>query len=473
MEFSDILAVLGLLLAVYGLADDYIRIKLKLIPLPLWILFWFTIGILFIFSFNEIKTYFVSDYKFILLFFKYEATTFWDFKYPILISLNMISIFIGIKYFTSLRRGNENKFLSILHTLAKEEEYALLNKLSNNNIVKILELKNKITFKEKYLDNREIVQLKILKTSNKINIFFSEWMKKPLYKVLSYFSYHKNTINEIYNFIELEPNIKNNELIGFEKLKILIEQKSFDIEEYSKKFLIPVFKNHNSYITRQLLQNSLNEIKTYILKNSDKIQLNFIIGMAIKEILEESELIIELEKEYDGKNSKILHIEKLLFVWTKNNSSMSSTVNLIEQELLKYSELDKNSETNAFYLLKKLFDVVCQYIEKNMNDSQIEITYLHDLYLGIDITNISERKQIQLACFYIEFLMANNQYFYIKLPEFKKYVEDNSSYKFFLTVINKRDRELCEEKIGFGVNDEKHSQTKWNELVEILQDIKT
>jgi len=469
MEFSDVLAILGLLLAIYGLANDLTKAKLKLIPNFLWIVFWVTIVILFMTSFQEIKDIITTDYKFILNFFKYECSIFWKFKYFILISLNILSIVVATMFFTKLSKCNEKKFLSIIHNLAKEEEYELLNRLANNNIVKILRLKNIETFKDKYEKiKKELVLLKISKESKWYKKFWLE-CKKIFLKILTSFSYNKNTINDIYDFIEFEPNIKNNELIGFEKLKTLIKEKASDIEEYSQEYLTKVFKNHNSYITRQLLQdNRSNEIKKFLLNESHTISLNYIIGLTIIEILKDDKFIVELEKEYDGKSIEVRHIEKLLYLWLNNSSSLSNTVNLIEKELLKYSKLEEDIETNAFYLLKKLFDVVSQYIEQNINDSQMEITYLHDLYSGIDIENISERKKIQLACFYIDFLMANNQYFYVKLEEFKNYVEND--YKlFFMTVINNTDRELCEDNIGFAVNDEKHARSKWDEIIGVLE----
>lgn len=474
MKFDTLLTFFGLLLTAYGATQEYSRMKMQLIPSIFYWISGILSFILFITSFEEVKNYFMSDCKFCLfVFLKHEYSDFWEYKYFLLICLFLLSLIIPFVIFTKLQYGNQKKFILLLHQLSKQENYEFLNRLANENMEKILSLRYKKTFKNQ-LDLYKITQLTDLLSVNKIN-----WIQKMLsaiklgiLKILTLMSYDKSLIKQIADFVELEPNIKMNELMGYKKLEKLVELEN-NPKEYSKKFILDIFQNQNSFIVKQYLDESnSNEYQNFFKQNCHKVELNINIGFAILEILKDLELQKALTEKYDGKNKTVEYIHRLLSVWIENNSSLSNMATVIQKELLKYSKLEDSIETNGFFLLMRLFKTVCEYVTTNFKSNKALILHIDTLYDDMgNLFYIADNylgKRIQIACHYISFLMQDSDFQEEKLEIFKKYIYNKPTKKsIFIQVINNTDRTLCEDEIG-QTGFDKRKQKLWNEIKKLL-----
>lgn len=476
MKFDTLLTFFGLLLTAYGATQEYSRLKMKLIPSIFYLISGILSFILFITSFEEVRNYFMSDCKFwLFVFIKNEYLDFWEYKYFLVISLFLLSLIIPLIIFTKLRYGNQKKFLLLLHQLSKQENYEFLNRLANENIERILSLRYKKTFQEQ-LDLHKITQLTDSLSVNKIN-----WIQKMLsvvklgiLKILTLISYDKSLIKQIADFVELEPNIKMNELIGYKKLEKLVELEN-NPKEYSKKFLLDIFQNQNSFIVKQYLDESnSNEYQNFFKQNCHKVELNINIGFAILEMLKDLELQKALTQRYDGKNQTVEYIYRLLSVWTENNSSLSNMATTIQKELLKYSKLEDSIETNGFFILMRLFDAVCKYISINYRLNNAIIQHINYLYNGMGelfyTATYSLEKRIKIACHYISFLMQKSNFQIEKLNTFRQYIQEKPvQISLFVQVLRNRDQTLCKDDLGFGILEDKANQFQWNEIKTILE----
>lgn len=476
MKFDTLLTFFGLLLTAYGATQEYSRMKMQLIPSIFYWISGILSFILFITSFEEVKNYFMSDCKFCLfVFLKHEYSDFWEYKYFLLICLFLLSLIIPLVVFTKLRYGNQKKFLLLLHQLSKQENYEFLNRLANENMEKILSLRYKKTFKNQ-LDLHEVTQLTDLLSVNKIN-----WIQKMLsaiklgiLKILTLMSYDKSLIKQIADFVELEPNIKMNELMGYKKLEKIVELEN-NPKEYSKKFILDIFQNQNSFIVKQYLdESSSNEYQNFFKQHCHEVELNINVGFAILEILKDLELQKALTEKYDGKNKTVEYIHRLLSVWIENNSSLSNMATIIQKELLKYSKLEDSIETNGFFLLMRLFDAVCEYISINYRLNNTIIQHINYLYNGMGelfyTATYSLEKRIQTACHYISFLMQDSEFQAERINTFRQYIQEKpAQISLFIQVLSNSDRTLCEDKLGFGVAENKAKKDRWNEIRKILR----
>lgn len=368
MELGIILTYFGLIFTAYSATQEFQRIKLKLIPKWLIVLFFIFSIILFVTSFKEFKTYLLTynQIVFVANYCKTHYPFIWQLKYFILLGIHIFIIIFSITFFTKLRYGNQKKFLNLLINLSKQGNYKILNELTNENILKIISLENKKTFLEEYKKIETNEFLDTLKTKQDFN-FDETCIKKSIFYILKNFSYDKKFINEIENFIKLEPNIKTNELIGFEQLKILIKNNSFQ-DKFIEEYLKNLFQNKDSYIVKQVIdENNSNQYKSLLLYNSVDLELNNSIGLAIIEFLKDDKNIQEeLSKKYDGANEKTSYIATLIDLFPKNRSYFTNTLISIKKELLKYSKLDENLETNGFYLYLELLKNIFEYITKTI-----------------------------------------------------------------------------------------------------------
>ena len=363
----------------------------------------------------------------------------------------------------------------LLHQLSKQENYEFLNRLANENMEKILSLRYKKTFKNQ-LDLHEVTQLTDLLSVNKIN-----WIQKMLsaiklgiLKILTLMSYDKSLIKQVADFVELEPNIKMNELMGYKKLEKIVELEN-NPKEYSKKFISDIFQNQNSFIVKQYLdESSSNEYQNFFKQNCHKVELNINVGFAILEILKDVELQKALAEKYDGKNKTVEYIHRLLSVWIENNSSLSNMAIVIQKELLKYSKLEDSIETNGFFLLMRLFDTVCEYISINYRLDNAIIQHINYLYNGMGelfyTATYSLEKRIQIACHYISFLMQDSEFQAEKINTFRQYIQEKpAQISLFIQVLSNSDRMLCEDELGFGVAENQAKKDRWNEIRKILK----
>lgn len=408
MELGIILTYFGLLFTAYSATQELQRVKLKLIPNLLKILFFISSIILFITSFKEFKTYLLTynEIVFTIDYFKTYYSCTWQLKYFILISINILIIIFSITFFTKLRYGNQKKFLNLLINLSKQGNYKILNELINENILKIISLENKKTFLEEYEKINPNKFLDTLKTKQDFN-FDKNCVRKPIFYILKNFSYDKKLINKIENFIKLEPNIKINEFIGFELLKILIKNNSFK-DKFIKKYLTNLFQNKDSYIVKQVIdENNPNEYKSFLLDNSVDLELNNSIGLAIIELLKDDKNIQEeLSKKYDGANEETSCIATLIDLFSKNRSYFTNTLIYIKKELLKYSKLDENIKTNGFHLYLELLKNIFKYIKEYYIHNQAILVNINSLYRLEDL-EICDSKKIKIISIYLDFLLED------------------------------------------------------------------
>lgn len=473
MELGIILTYFGLLFTAYSATQELQRVKLKLIPNFLKILFFILSIILFVTSFKEFKTYLLiyNEIVFAIDCFKTYYPCIWQLKYFILLGMHIFIIIFSIIFFTKLRYGNQKKFLNLLINLSKQENYKILNELINENILKIISLENKKTFLEEYEKIETNKFLDTLKTKQDFN-FVEDYIKKPIFYILKIFSYDKKFINEIENFIKLEPNIKTNELIGFELLKILIKNNSFQ-DKFIKNYLTNLFQNKDSYIVKQVIdENNSNKYKSLLLDNSVNLELNNSIGLAIIELLKNDKNIQEeLSKKYNGGNKKTSYIATLIDMFPKNASYFTNTPIYIKEELLKYSKLDEDIETNGFYLYLELLKNIFEYIKKYYRYNQAILVNINSLYSLKDL-EICDSKKIKIISIYLNFLLEDNINEEEKFKDFKNMLNDKSYLKeFFKLAMENQDRTIGKDYLEYGIYDKRNEKKlkKWENISKLTQ----
>ncbi|MCG3714555.1 hypothetical protein L5F64_03105 [Aliarcobacter butzleri] len=468
MELGIILTYFGLIFTAYSATQEFQRIKLKLIPKWLIVLFFIFSIILFVTSFKEFKTYLLTynQIVFVANYCKTHYPFIWQLKYFILLGIHIFIIIFSITFFTKLRYGNQKKFLNLLINLSKQGNYKILNELTNENILKIISLENKKTFLEEYKKIETNEFLDTLKTKQDFN-FDETCIKKSIFYILKNFSYDKKFINEIENFIKLEPNIKTNELIGFEQLKILIKNNSFQ-DKFIEEYLKNLFQNKDSYIVKQVIdENNSNQYKSLLLYNSVDLELNNSIGLAIIEFLKDDKNIQEeLSKKYDGANEKTSYIATLIDLFPKNRSYFTNTLISIKKELLKYSKLDENLETNGFYLYLELLKNIFEYIKIYYKDNQAILVNINSLYSLKDL-EICDSKKIKIISIYLDFLLKDNINEEEKFKDFRNILNDKSYLKeFFKLAMENKDRTVGKEYLEYGIYEKKLK--KWEQIKSLI-----
>ncbi len=468
MELGIILTYFGLLFTAYSATQELQRVKLKLIPNFLKILFFILSIILFVTSFKEFKTYLLiyNEIVFAIDCFKTYYPCIWQLKYFILLGIHIFIIIFSITFFTKLRYGNQKKFLNLLINLSKQGNYKILNELINKNILKIISLENKKTFLEEYEKINLNKFLDTLKTKQDFN-FDKNCVRKPIFYILKNFSYDKKLINKIENFIKLEPNIKINEFIGFELLKILIKNNSFQ-DKFIKKYLTNLFQNKDSYIVKQVIdENNPNEYKSFLLDNSVNLKLNNSIGLAIIELLKNDKNIQEeLSKKYDGANEETSYIATLIDLFSKNRSYFTNTLIYIKKELLKYSKLNENIETNGFYLYLELLKNIFKYIKEYYIYNQAILVNINSLYRLEDL-EICDSKKIKIISIYLDFLLEDNINEEEKFKDFRSILNDKSYLKeFFNLAMKNQDRTIGKDYLEYGIYEK--GNEKWEQIKSLI-----
>ena len=477
MELGVILTYFGLLFTAYSATQELQRVKLRLIPKIFKILFFIFSIILFVTSFKEFRNYLLS-YNEIALVIDYSKTHFyftWQLKYFVLLILHIVIIIFSVTYFTKLRNGNQKRFFNLLIDLSKQENYKILNEIINENVLKVISLKSKRTYLEKYKNIKLKELLNKYKTKQDFD-FNEKYIKKPIFCILKIFSFDKNIINEIDDFINTEPNIKSNELLGFEWLKLLIKNKSFN-DNFIEKYLKNLFQNQDSYIVKQILdENNKNEYNSIIFKNSVNLKLNNVIGLAIIEFLkEDSDIPKELLEKYNGSSKKTIYIATLIDLFPKNSSYFTNTPIFIKKELLMYSKLDMDIETNGFYLFLNLLENIFEYIKKYYQINTVVLKIIKPLYNFGNIEKICDSKKIKIVSEYLDFLLEDNIPQKDKFDHFKDVLYDNENLKeFFILAMNNSNRNIGKDYLEYGIYDKgkERKLTRWTEICNILNNKK-
>ena len=107
MELSTILTYLALLITAYGATQEYVRLKLKLVPLKYALLFGFSLLFLYVSSLQ-----FIQHELIIYGFIHYGngiSWYLWESKYLIILTINLFSLYVILKA-SKLTPRNQKQF---------------------------------------------------------------------------------------------------------------------------------------------------------------------------------------------------------------------------------------------------------------------------------------------------------------------------------------------------------------------------
>lgn len=496
MELSTILTYLALLITAYGATQEYIRLKLKLVPLKYTLLFGSSLLFLYVSSLQFIQHELIV-YGFIH-FGNGISWYLWESKYLIILTINLFSLYMILKA-SKLTPRNQKQFLDLVHELRAYKNYGILHKLIKENIEIIFDLKYNETFAEKTsfsgfgtkFDDlyKELGILEHIKKDKDSNFFRKQWNKVKIYtfRNLAKFSYKKDIINEVFQYtvsdkLIIKSIVEQNEPLGIEILKQIIKHEAYD-SKFQNRFLINIFKDTNSYIYKEFILGHNSSLFNF-LNDNQQYEKGFDIGLnisfAILELIEDNTEI--LNKSY-GKyqlDPLFKQINELFYALSKTDPNKSHYSNLpyyIEKTILEHIDLSLVEETVGFYFLCNLFST---FEELNLKGNGIYIEQFNSLFSyfisksqNADINNL-----VRIGCHYISY-MFNDHYMEdidLHVEQFKKFISTyHSSYRYelcemFLYVLDKRrERGDCEDWIAY-THSEVNSKISdyWDSITEFL-----
>ncbi|RLA06734.1 MAG: hypothetical protein DRQ51_08390 [Gammaproteobacteria bacterium] len=439
MEISTILTYLALLITAYGITQENIRLQLNLTSVSYKIIFFLTAFILYFTAFDITKDILennVRDY------FCNWSSYLWESKYAIILSVNIYCLY-KILIPSKLTKRNQKQFLNLIHELRGYKKLSILHKIIKENIDNIF----KIKYKKTTLD-------KILNYIAKDRMFLQA---------------RKNNINDIFQYAISDKLIinsvaKNNEPLGLDILKKIIEYKEFD-DNFKNEFIIKILKNRNSYIYKEYIIRQSGAIYKFFNDNQDfekGLDIGRNIAFAILELIEDNQHLLELVYQEYNTNPLISHIDNLFYTLENTDPNVSHYSNIpffIQTTILNKIDLSKESESVGFHFLNKLFDVVKELNVKISNDNQHK-EQLNKIFNSLYVSFIEKAKnshgdkKIYIGCHYVDY-MFNDLYFEnIKrhTDQFEEHIQKagddikKSLCKMYLLVLDEsRSREFCED----------------------------
>lgn len=491
MELSTILTYLALLITAYGATQEYIRLKIKLVPKIYTILFGITLIILYLTTLDSIqeilkqigKVNYPSGLSYIL----------WDSKYLIILSINLVSLYM-ILIASKLTTKNQKQFLDLIHELRGYKNIPTLHKLIKENLETIFKIKYTSTFQEKASSYKfkKIQDLIKFDKKEKQPLFFKAKDKifYIIYSFLAKFSYKKETINEIFQYAVSDKLIiksiaQHNEPLGIEVLKNILKYKAFD-SGFKNRFLISTFKNRDSYIYKEFITGHSGSIHDFFNENQyyeQGLDIGLNIYFAILELIEDNqEILVETYEDFELK--PIFKHIKELFEALKNTdpskSHYSNLPNITQKVILKNIDLSIEEETVGLYFLNELFSTMKE-LNAKCNGCYIESfnsLYSFFAYYTSKTNGVTSNTLVKIGCHYIDYLFNDRYIDHIEdhVAQFKKHIEQSYKsdkqelYIYSLVLDKRRDRGECEDHIAYthaSVN--KKITQYWDEIEELIK----
>jgi len=383
MDFGVVLTYISIVIAVYALSPEYLKLKLKLAWNPFFIIFFLTGILLFLFSFDSIlySSHIVNVKEHIERFFCINIK---EDIYRLLLWLIQIGTILWIIWTWYFRQGNINRFNKIVKLLFNWKEYGKLFNLLDANINRLFKYSYKEEKLRKFIRQYDYrVNLFAFhnppKKKNIINRFIG-WFLIDLLKLDIDYS-HSFLLDEILDYDIIEKIARSNEMLWFSFMKNFVKYEGFnELEQFSSKFLPIILSNPNSIVSYQMKEmqrewwNITKEYIKFLIDNSDKIKLEKNIDVTVSDIFKDETNKKLLNEPYSPgndvyyKNAKIVwQILYLLQIYLKidpDKLMLGNTLRYVCRELLDNTDRswDKwvdniEHNTGTAYLIHELFDV--------------------------------------------------------------------------------------------------------------------
>lgn len=456
MAFWDILTYIWILIAIWTLLPEYQKLKLWLANFFWKTLFWLSIVLIIILSFEIFSWYYNDIEKYLIQLSPIKwffMTIFWgNVKTGVFSTLRIIQFLslFSIYRTSKLSQYNKKSFKKLIDKLYDSRQYEILVKIINENIGKILlftkiqkkidnffaKFKGKFIFKEKedwgfYVDTNRLKWYKkiVFPIIRSLKVFL------PKYESLTGYLPNKYIINEI--FIK-EENLWYKII---KSSKHLMEDQ--DIKKFVRDFLKVSLKNIDSRLSQSLWGLDFepiemkNELLLLLQKIWKKLDYAKIIDEVIHNIIneEQNKKLINLRYspwggEYNELNNNIItHIWHLIrsyrLIWTELDlwsMPMHLIKDLIEvTDRSKYQDNCYEYTTGTYYLITEYFD---------------EISYLCDhadtRYLGSYFAMIAEMLSSEIVILEVKKSIISWIYWFLcnhkNKEEKKKYLKDFFEY---------------------------------------------
>ena len=416
MELWTILTYISIIIAIYALSTQYLKIQWKLANILYKSLFFISMVLLFLLSFPSVQNFcFVTALKKVIEnIVKTDIPQ--DIYFFILRFIQIISLLVIINTKT-LRNWNIKKFQKLLDSLIIEHKWDILFILLEKNIKKIFLLRNKRNrawrLHQKYCT--EPLQIIInwnTYSSTKKDFWKITWrvFKKSqafLKIVLPLFYQDNHILNDTMSDQLARKLWNSNEKLWLQFIEQYIKYNDSWLQEFSKQFLIELLLNQNNVTYYQLKEVDYekdtieNKNMGILLQNSEKLSLESILSIVIHKLIFNRENKTLLNKyyspsewEYNIDNKDIvLHIWRLIrlynFIDWKKLHLWNIPIFFIKDliEITDWTLYDRTDileyQTATYYLIIEIFEM----IEKICNKTEWKYLDIYFMMIGYCLWN--------------------------------------------------------------------------------------
>ena len=416
MELWTILTYISIIIAIYALSTQYLKIQWKLANILRKSLFFISMVLLRLLSFPSVQNFcFVKALKKVIEnIVKTDIPQ--DIYFFVLRFIQIISLLVIINTKT-LRNWNIKKFQKLLDSLIIEHKWDILFILLEKNIEKIFLLRNKRNrawrLHQKYCT--ETLQIKINwdmpfpteKECWKITWRFSKKSQAFLKIVLPLFYQDNHILNDTMSDQLARKLWNSNEKLWLQFIEQYIKYNDSWLQEFSKQFLIELLLNQNNVTYYQLKEVDYekdtieNKNMGILLQNSEKLSLESILSIVIHKLIFNRENKTLLNKyyspsewEYNIDNKDIvLHIWRLIrlynFIDWKKLHLWNIPIFFIKDliEITDWTLYDKTDileyQTATYYLIIEIFEM----IEKICNKTEWKYLDIYFMMIGYCLWN--------------------------------------------------------------------------------------
>lgn len=488
MTLSEVLTYLGLLIAAYGATQEYIRLKMRLVSKVWLYVFFVSLVVLYLSTLGPLRDELKNGFA-IKIFFSDFC---WEAKYWIVVTINFLSLFFILKN-GKLRKSNQKEFLDLIHEIKSSKNEYLIDKLIYDNADILIKLRFEKSFIHRLrYSSHDMLQNLLNEGTVPLKRRVKKKIKNFIYKILDFcIPKYDSCIGEIFdNTIENKEFIKklakSNEQLGIKILKTIVENEAYGLN-FSRVFLVEVFKNPRSFIHQNMFEKAGGDIGELLFEyqHFEKLDLGLNICWAILELIEDNpDLMIKNYNEI-SENEIIKAIRNIMCRLNDINPMqmhLSSLPYHIQKELLKFVKFDSEYDEGVAISLLISFYHALASLQKKIDPKQDRINLLNYLYSTLpDNVEYSPSSMIRLGCAYIEYIFGDFREVSIEeaFEQFKQLFEKweysykNNNYlkKMFLVLLDKgRYRDDCDDWIHYSGNID--NNRIWSEMTKYLEEEK-
>lgn len=416
MELWTILTHISIIIAIYALSTQYLKIQWKLANILCKSFFLISMVLLFLLSFPSVQNfYFVTAFKKVIEnIVKTDIPQ--DIYFFILRFIQIISLLVIINTKT-LRNWNIKKFQKLLDSLIIEHKWDVLFILLETNIEKIFLLRSKRNRAWRLYEAYCTEPLQIIINWNiysstkkdfwKITWRFFKTSQAFLKIVLPLFYQENHILNDTMSDQLARKLWNSNEKLWLQFIEQYIKYDDSWLQEFSKQFLIELLLNQNNVTYYQLKEVDYekdtieNKNIGILLQNSEKLSLERILSIVIHKLIFNRKNKTLLNKyyspsewEYNIDNKDIvLHIWRLirlynfidwkkLHLWNIPIFFIKDLIEITDWRLYNRTDI-LEYQTATYYLIIEIFEM----IEKICNKTEWKYLDIYFMMIGYCLWN--------------------------------------------------------------------------------------